>query len=619
MEKEEKKRMTDNLGPHSALSPIEAVVHALFERHRGTTEGRVADYIPELSRADPSAFGICIATRDGHVYEIGDSRQHFTIQSISKALVYGLALQDRGEAAILGRIGVEPSGDAFNAISLREGTGAPFNPMINAGAIAACGLLRKDEHGERISRVLQFLSGFAGRTLDVDEAVYLSESETGHRNRAIGWMLRNFGIIDEDPTYTLETYFRQCAVRVTCRDLALMAATLANHGLHPVTGQVAVAPEYVRNILSVMSTCGMYDASGAWIYRVGLPAKSGVGGGVMAVLPGQLGIGVFSPPLDTQGNSVRGVRVCEDLSRELSLHMFQAGGPLPSLRLSYDAGKVRSRRRRSAWQRELLAQEGHRVRVMELQGDLVFGSVEPVVRAAHEQSAGLSVIVLDLRNVVAADQPSLRMLAQLQQSLAGRGLVTCFCNARALGQRLVAQGLDPACLKPDIDMALESAEELLLSRDPRQSGAGAAMELADCELVAPLEAAELAWLDARMAEKVFRVGEAVLKAGDPGDAMFFLLEGAVEVRLASSAGRGRRVDVFTAGMSFGEMAFIDGAPRSADVVAILPSRCRVLPLSVFESLDTEWPQLKIRLLQQVTRQLSANLRRINAEVLAIRG
>lgn len=605
--------------PHPA-SPVEAVLHALFERHRSTLEGQVADYIPELSNADPRAFGICIATRDGHVYEVGDTRQPFTIQSISKALVYGLALQDRGEEEILRRIGVEPSGDAFNAISLRPGSGAPFNPMINAGAIAACGLLDKDAAGSRIARVLEFLSGFAGRALDIDEAVYRSESETGHRNRAIGWMLRNVGILDEDPTDTLETYFRQCAVRVTCRDLALMAATLANHGLHPVTGQVAVQPGAVRNILSVMSTCGMYDASGEWIYRVGLPAKSGVGGGVMAVLPGQLGIGVFSPPLDAQGNSVRGVRVCTDLSRELSLHLFQAGGPLPALRLVYDASKVHSRRRRSPWQRELLAQEGHRIRVMELQGDLVFGSVEPVIRAAHEQASGLRALVLDLRNVLAADEPSLRLLARLQQGLAAGGLSVSLCHARALGPRLVAQGLAPGSLKPDIDMALEAAEELLLSRDARQAGAGAAVALRECELLAPLAPQDLAWLEALMPEQGFAAGEPVVRAGDPGDAMFFLLGGTVEVRLSGPGpGRGRRVDVFTAGMSFGEMAFIDGAPRSADVVAVQPTRCRVLPLAVFERLDRERPQLKIRLLQQVTRQLSTNLRRINAEAQAMRG
>jgi glutaminase len=169
--------------------------------------------------------------------------------------------------------------------------------MINAGAIATCGQVLPAADGSRIGRILDYLSGCAGRKLDVDEAVYQSESDTGHRNRAIGWMLRNFGIIDEEPTAILETYFRQCAIRVTCRDLALIGATLANDGKNPLTREQAIVPEGVDNILSTMASCGMYDFSGEWLYRVGLPAKSGVGGGILALLPGQLGIGVFSPPL----------------------------------------------------------------------------------------------------------------------------------------------------------------------------------------------------------------------------------------------------------------------------------------------------------------------------------
>lgn len=174
--------------------------------------------------------------------------------------------------------------------------------MINAGAIATCGQVLRRDGDRRIDRIRRFLSGCAGNALDIDEDVYRSESSTGHRNRAIGWMLRNFNIIDEDPEDILETYFQQCSIRVTCRDLAFMGATLANEGINPLTRERAIQRDCVANILSVMSTCGMYDFSGEWIYRVGLPAKSGVGGGIVAVLPGQLGIGVFSPPLDGQGN-----------------------------------------------------------------------------------------------------------------------------------------------------------------------------------------------------------------------------------------------------------------------------------------------------------------------------
>ena len=260
-------------------SPIQDYLAALHARHAGLAEGRVADYIPELARAEPQWFGICIATHDGQVYEVGDTRQAFTIQSISKALTYGLALEQNGEAAVLEKIGVEPSGDAFNAISLEPLTGKPMNPMINAGAIAACGLIAGDSAGQKTASILDMLSRYAGRTLDIDERVYRSESATGHRNRAIGWMLRNFSVLGSEPTATLETYFQQCAIRVTCRDLALMGATLANGGVHPQTGVRALGQDYVRHVLSVMATCGMYDASGDWLYQTGLPAKSGVGGG----------------------------------------------------------------------------------------------------------------------------------------------------------------------------------------------------------------------------------------------------------------------------------------------------------------------------------------------------
>ncbi|MCW0217032.1 MAG: glutaminase A, partial [Prosthecobacter sp.] len=300
------------------LSPIQEYLKTLHARYASVMDGHLADYIPELAKADPHHFGICIATRDGHVYEVGDTRHSFTIQSVSKALAYGLALEDRGEEHILSRIGVEPSGEAFNAISLKEGTGAPFNPMINAGAIATCGQILPKDGKSRIERILAYLSSFAGRELDIDESIYRSESETGHRNRAIGWLLRNFGIVDEDPHETLETYFQQCSIRVNCRDLALMGATLANQGVQPLTRKRVIPSEYVDNVLGVMATCGMYDWSGEWIYRVGLPAKSGVGGGILAVLPGQLGIGVYSPLLDPQGNSLRGIRVCMDLSHELA-------------------------------------------------------------------------------------------------------------------------------------------------------------------------------------------------------------------------------------------------------------------------------------------------------------
>jgi len=313
--------------PDSDLCPIQRTLSALHARFRALADGEVATYIPELARANPGWFGISLATADGHVYEVGDTRQPFTIQSISKPFVYGLALEDRGKPAVLARVGVEPTGDAFNEISLESTTGRPRNPMINAGAITSTSLVAGHSLEDRWERILALFSVYAGRRLRLDETVYRSESDTGHRNRAISHMLRNFGIIEHDPEPDLDLYFRQCSIEVTARDLSVMGATLANGGTNPITRERALRPSNVDEVLSVMTTCGMYDYAGEWVYRVGLPAKSGVAGGILAVLPGQLALGVFSPPLDARGNSVRGVAVCESISEELELHFLRAPRP----------------------------------------------------------------------------------------------------------------------------------------------------------------------------------------------------------------------------------------------------------------------------------------------------
>ena len=337
------------------VSPIEDYLKNLHSTYAQLQEGNVASYIPELATANPDWFGICVATTDGQVYEVGDTRQPFTIQSISKPFVYGLALEDRGREAVLKAIGVEPTGDAFNSISLAPETGCPLNPMINAGAIAATSLVAGHSSEDKLKRILGVISLYAGRQLTIDHVVYESERTTGHRNRAIGHMLRNFAILTEDPEPALNTYFQQCSICVDCRDLSVIAATLANGGVNPMTGEQAVRPELVESILSVMATCGMYNYAGEWVYRVGMPAKSGVAGGILAVLPGKLGIGVFSPPLDVRGNSVRGVKVCEDLSRDLNLHFLHPPRSSVSVVCArYSLVTVRSKRRRTMSEEQLL-------------------------------------------------------------------------------------------------------------------------------------------------------------------------------------------------------------------------------------------------------------------------
>lgn len=602
--------------------PLNAYLARIRNQFGALTDGEVASYIPELAKADPKAFGIVLVTTDGEVYQAGDTEQLFTIQSISKAFVYATAMADRGRQAVLRKIHVEPTGDAFNSISLHPVTGAPLNPMINAGAIAAAGLVGGDTAEVQWRRIVGSLSTFAGRTLEIDDAVYRSESETGFRNRAIGWMLRNFGILEEEPTEVLETYFQQCAIEVTCRDLALIGATLANQGRNPLTREQAIAPEYVANILSVMASCGMYDFSGEWLYRVGLPAKSGVGGGILAVLPGQLGIGIFSPPLDAQGNSARGIKVCADLSRDLGLHLFAGGASAPgALRLAYDGSQVSSNRRRPPRQQQTLRASGHRIRVLDLQGELAFPTFEPVVRQALRQAPYCEHMLLDFRNVASVDRVSFRLVAELRDNLAEHDVELVICNAARFAKPMAEAGLPADIQFPDGDTALEHCENVLLRvLEGEHWNATDSVPLSETPLLAGISEADLRWLDERMPACAAAAGDIVIKAGEPGDRLYVLLSGAVEVRVPTEdGGPGRRVQVFFAGMCFGEMGFLDGSPRSADIVAVEPVRYRVLERVLFDSLDNERPRLKIHLLERLAAQLSANLRRSNAEAAAFKG
>jgi glutaminase len=308
----------------SAASPLRQRLLELHERYKNLRDGTVANYIPELALANPDWFGIAVASADGQVVEVGDTRQSFTIQSVSKPFVFGIGLEALGRERVLEKIAVEPSGDQFNSIVLHEQSNRPFNPMVNAGAIAAADLIPGETITERNKRLMQTIGRYAGHEIFVDQAVFTSERSTGHRNRAIAHLMLNFGMIRPRVEETLELYFQQCSVLVNCRDLAVMGATLANGGVNPITSERALEAEYVQDVLSIMLTCGMYDFSGEWAYRVGLPAKSGVGGGVVAVIPGRAAIAIFSPPLDSKGNSVRALKVCEDLAREFGLHSFSS-------------------------------------------------------------------------------------------------------------------------------------------------------------------------------------------------------------------------------------------------------------------------------------------------------
>ena len=314
------------VGQTSAQAPISQVDQMLidiYERTRPMVEGALADYIPELAKASPDSYGIAIATTKGQVHTIGDTDVEFTIQSTSKALTYCMALELCGRKEVLSCVGVEPSGDPFNAIEFNPVTRRPYNPMVNAGAIAVSGMLR-DALGPNAAfdLVLERFSRAAGRQLKLDEEVYRSEALTGHRNRAIAHLLLSAGALKEPVEPALDLYFKQCSIKVTAGDLALIGATIANLGVHPVSGEQVFDIDAVRDVQAVMFTCGMYDYSGGWAHGVGIPAKSGVAGGILGVVNRQLGIGTYSPRLDRNGNSVRGIASFKMMSDSLGLHAF---------------------------------------------------------------------------------------------------------------------------------------------------------------------------------------------------------------------------------------------------------------------------------------------------------
>ena len=360
-------------------SPIDDEIRDIFDRCAVISEGRVATYIPELATADPSAYGLCVMSVEGHCYAYGAVDVPFTIQSISKIFAYALALETRGFDAVDALIDVEPSGEAFNELSLDSRTRRPRNPMINAGAITASSLLPGEGPEQQLAALLGYLGAFVDHPLEIDDQVYASEAATGHRNRAIAHLLRSVDVIGGDPMAAVDVYFRQCSIRVTARDLALLAATLANGGVQPTTGRLLVSRAVLRRVLSVMASCGMYDGAGHWMTEVGLPAKSGVSGGILAVLPSQFGVASYAPPLNEHGNSVRGVAAFRSLSDRYGSHLFEPR-----------VGRLHTVRHRT---RD--AEDPGTVRYA-LQGDLDVAGTESVLWQLMTEPTGTRRVVVDL-------------------------------------------------------------------------------------------------------------------------------------------------------------------------------------------------------------------------------
>jgi glutaminase len=305
---------------------MQKTIEEIMERCRHyTNEGNVASYIPELAKARAEDLGIFVMTSRGEEFCYGDCDKRFTIQSISKTLILLMALMDNGIEKIKSQVGVEATGKPFNAIDYSEHLilKEHINPMVNIGAIAMCSMVAGKSYEEKWARLMDFARHVTGNSrLAVDENVFSSEKVTGDKNRALAYLLKSSGIITDDVGEILDLYFRMCSLSVSCRDLASLALLLADHGRDRTTGKQVLPREYARFTNAILSTCGMYDGSGEFAIRVGVPAKSGVGGGILAVVPERMGIGIYSPALDNKGNSVAGVRVLEALSKTMELSIF---------------------------------------------------------------------------------------------------------------------------------------------------------------------------------------------------------------------------------------------------------------------------------------------------------
>jgi glutaminase len=304
---------------------VQAAIDAAYGKYQNLQEGKNADYIPALAKVDSKIYGIAVVTTDGKVYSKGDLTSEVSIQSISKVFTMAKVIEEQGPGAIENNMGVDATGQVFNSITaIEQYKGAEMNAMVNPGAITATSMVSGASRDEVWNKILGFYGDFAGRPLKVLQDVYQSEAATNQRNQAIGRLMYAYGHIKDNPDQATDIYTEQCSVGVNAKDLATMAATLANAGKNPVSGKQVMKAENVPEVLAVMATAGLYDDSGKWLYHTGLPAKSGVGGGIIAVSPGKFGIAVISPPLDAAGNSVRAQKAIADISNALGGNPYQA-------------------------------------------------------------------------------------------------------------------------------------------------------------------------------------------------------------------------------------------------------------------------------------------------------
>ena len=461
------------------------------------------------------------------------------------------------------------------------------------------------------------MSRYTGRPAIVDERVYSSERDTGHRNRAIAHLLRNFGVIDEDPEGVLDVYFRQCSILVSCHDLAMIGATLANKGVNPATGTRAIAEGHVPSVLSVMATCGMYDSAGQWLFDVGLPAKSGVAGGILAVLPGQVGIGAFSPRLDSYGNSVRGVWMCREVSRTFGLHLFDPPRPaLTAVRRTRTAATRPSRRRRARAAAERIQADGDAIVLHELHGDLGFSVAAAAARRILADAPTGGEVIVDVSRTSAIDLPGAAIVARLQAALGARGSRLHIVGAAAHPALDDLVRNTDAMSWAEADDALQWCEDRLLERVGMSADDTGPVPLGRSELCDGMTPDEVDELAATAERQAFDADAVILRQGEPADDLLVVESG--RVRILADAGAGTiRLATTGAGTFLGEMGLIEGRPRSASVIAETPVVLLRLDRAGLDGLvDEGGRRTRSKLLMNVAASLSDRLRRTTSELAA---
>ena len=600
------------------LNPLQTFLNEAYQIIFGDKSGAPAGYIPELAVVNPDQFGIAITTSDGYTHEVGDTTTEFTIQSISKAFIYSLALEMLGPDEVLKTIGIEPSGEAFNSIRLNDNN-QPFNPMVNSGAIA-CTALICQKYGKRaFDQIQETLGGFAGRQLDLDERVFSSENLTGDRNRAIGWLLKNNKNFDCDVEEVLEVYFKQCSILVTAKDLSIMAATLSKNGINPVSKSKIIGNTTAIQTMSVMVSSGMYDYSGEWTYKVGLPAKSGVGGGITAVLPSQFGLGVFSPPLDQLGNSVRGIKVCQLVSTRFNLHVLEIEDDVAeNMPISYDLSAIRSSRARSTYDNEILTEFGPRAWVLELSGVINFSGSDFITRSIVE-AENKDFIILSFKRVSHLTTGALELFRVFFEKVRLKDCQiilsdTTYAEDTTLSLFGIISELIEAhsiCFG-NLDQAIEWVEDQLVTKysTNRYKGDGL-ISLTDQPLLRDLTDVEMLLIQENLIMTEYESGSKIITAGDAPDGIYLLQDGQVNVMIGDST----HIAGLNAGTCFGELALLSpDEPRTADIVAKTKTNCAFLSIEAFQKISSINAQINALILRNLSLLLFERLKQSNSKI-----